>query len=140
MSWFALSLICLLIYGLWGFLSKLLSTELNTPSLLVYSLIGSALAIPLYLITYWDSISFEWENGWTYLGILVGIFTSSGAFFFFSAIGKGEASQVVVITSLYPLVSTILALIFLKEAVTVSQILGIILCLAGIILLSTSQQ
>lgn len=139
MSWLIFSLICLLLYGVWGFLSKFLSAELNAPSLLIYSLMGSALGIPLYVLTYRKSFSFEWGNGWTYLGILVGIFASLGAFFFFNAIAQGEASKVVVITSLYPIITTILAFLFLNEAISFTKILGITLCLLGIIILSISK-
>lgn len=136
MSWFILSLICLFLYGVWGFLSKFVSAELSAPSLLIYSLLGSALGIPLYVLTYRNSFSFEWENGWTYLGILVGLFASFGAFFFFNAIGQGEASKVVVITSLYPVITTILAFLFLNETISLTKIFGILLCLAGIVILS----
>jgi transporter family protein len=136
MSWLALSLICLFFYGVWGFLSKFLSSELNAPSLLIYSLMGSALGIPLYILTYRNSFSFQWQNGWTYLGISVGIFASIGTLLFFNAIGQGEASKVVVITSLYPIVTTILAFLFLNETISFSKIIGILLCLAGIVILS----
>ncbi|NBD31592.1 MAG: EamA family transporter [Cyanobacteria bacterium] len=136
MSWLVLSLICLCLYGVWGFLSKFVSAELSAPSLLIYSLLGSALGIPLYVLTYRNSFSFEWENGWTYLGILVGLFASFGAFFFFNAISQGEASKVVVITSLYPVFTTILAFLFLNETISFGKIIGILLCLTGIIILS----
>jgi len=139
MSWLALTLICLLIYGVWGFLSKFLTIGLNVPSMLIYSLLGSALGIPLYILTYRHSFSLPWENHWTYLAMLVGIFTSLGAFFFFNAIAQGEASKVVVITSLYPVITAILAFIFLKETISFSKLLGILLCLAGIIILSYSK-
>ena len=136
MSWLVLSLICLCVYGVWGFLSKFLSSELNAPSLLIYSLMGSALGIPIYMLTYRQSFSFQWQNGWTYMGILVGVFASLGAFLFFNAIGQGEASKVVVITSLYPIVTTVLAFLFLNESISFGKIFGILLCLAGITLLS----
>lgn len=136
MSWLTLSLICLFFYGVWGFLSKFLSSELNAPSLLIYSLMGSAFGIPFYILTYRNSFSFQWQNGWTYLGISVGIFASIGTLLFFSAIGQGEASKVVVITSLYPIVTTILAFLFLNETISFSKIIGILLCLAGIVILS----
>ncbi|MFP4132536.1 MAG: EamA family transporter [Halothece sp.] len=138
MSWLFFSLICLLIYGVWGFLSKFISAELNAPSMLIYSLLGSALGIPIYILTYRNSFSFQWDNGWTYLGILVGIFTSLGAFFFFNAIAQGEASKVVVITSLYPIITAILAFIFLQETITVTKLIGILFCLIGIIILSSN--
>lgn len=139
MSWLTLSLVCLFVYGLWGFFSKFVSAELNAPSLLIYSLLGSSLGIPLYIFSYRESFSFQWQNGWTYLGILVGVFTSLGAFLFFNAIAQGEASKVVVITSLYPIVTTMLAVFFLNEAVSLSKVVGIILCLVGIVILSSSK-
>lgn len=138
MSWLFFSLICLLIYGIWGFLSKFISTELNAPSMLIYSLLGSTLGIPIYILTYRNSFSFQWGNGWTYLAILVGMFTSLGAFFFFNAIAQGEASKVVVITSLYPVITAILAFIFLQETITLTKLIGILFCLIGIIILSSN--
>lgn len=107
--------------------------------MLIYSLLGSALGIPIYILTYRHSFSFQWENGWTYLAILVGMFTSLGAFFFFNAIAQGEASKVVVITSLYPIITAILAFIFLQETITLTKLIGILFCLLGIIILSINK-
>jgi transporter family protein len=55
---------------------------------------------------------------------------------FFLAITNAEVSRVVPITSAYPLVTVLLALLFLNEAFTVPRGLGILLVVCGVALLS----
>jgi bacterial/archaeal transporter family protein len=59
-----------------------------------------------------------------------------GGVFFYFALSKGEASRVVTITSLYPMISVLLACLFLDEALTTQKIAGIACAVAAMILLT----
>lgn len=59
-----------------------------------------------------------------------------GQFFYFTALKSGSASIVVPLASTYPLVAVLLALLFLKEGLSLHKFAGIILVISGIILLS----
>ena len=65
-------------------------------------------------------------------GILASIV---GQIFFYHALKFGEASKVVPIAAIYPLVAFILGVLFLKESVTFVKISGLSFILVGIILL-----
>jgi len=68
-------------------------------------------------------------------GILGGFL---GMFTYFSLLKAKNASQIVPLTSTYPLVATFLAIIFLKEELTPFKILGTIFIVVGIYLLFKS--
>ena len=68
-------------------------------------------------------------------GILGGFL---GMFTYFSLLKAKNASQIVPLTSTYPLVATFLAIIFLKEELTLFKILGTIFIVVGIYLLFKS--
>jgi uncharacterized membrane protein len=68
--------------------------------------------------------------------LATGIISAAGNVSFFGALDKGgSASAVVPVSGLYPLVTAITAVIFLKERMNRVQIAGIVLALVAIILL-----
>src|SRR3990172_6850580 len=71
------------------------------------------------------------------LCLITGGFLSAliAQWFYFTALKSGEASKVVPISGSYPMIAMILALIVLGEGFTLSKLFGVILILAGIVLL-----
>jgi drug/metabolite transporter (DMT)-like permease len=67
----------------------------------------------------------------------IGVLDTGGNVFFAAASVKGLVSVVSVLASLYPVVTVVLARAVLHERVHRSQELGILLALAGIVLIST---
>jgi bacterial/archaeal transporter family protein len=59
-----------------------------------------------------------------------------GQIFYFTALKHGKASVVVPMVGAYPLVSALLSIAFLREAVTWPKALGIALVVGGVVLLS----
>ncbi|RKX70132.1 hypothetical protein DRP53_06025 [candidate division WOR-3 bacterium] len=130
--WLLFALSAVLVWGFWGYLSKIVAVDLGglqgylivsissiafTGAVLIATgLPGSLPNLPLYIIT----------------GILGGV----GTLFFYLAMESGKASVVVPISAQYIVVAAILAFIFLKEPVTMRKILGIIFATVAIILLS----
>jgi len=70
--------------------------------------------------------------GWA---ILFGIFAAGGLVFLFLALERGDASLVVPIGASYPVVSAILASIFLTEVITPLRAAGILLVVAGAVVI-----
>ncbi len=58
-----------------------------------------------------------------------------GMYFYFSLLKIHEASQIVPLTATYPLIATFLAILILKEPLTLNKILGTFLIALGIYLL-----
>ncbi|MBD3271987.1 MAG: EamA family transporter [Elusimicrobia bacterium] len=58
-----------------------------------------------------------------------------GQFFFYRALKLGDASLVVPVGATYPLVSFVLAVLVLHEKITPGRIFGILMIIAGIVLI-----
>jgi len=68
-------------------------------------------------------------------GILAGFL---GMLTYFSLLKTGAASKIVPLTAAYPLVTAVLALLVLREDLTPMRLLGILLTVAGLIILQRS--
>lgn len=58
-----------------------------------------------------------------------------GMYFYFSLLKSHQASQIVPLTATYPLVASLLAILILKESLTLNKLLGTFLIVIGIYLL-----
>ena len=99
------------------------------------ALIGIFLILLLSSSFNTSSLTFKNVGILSLSGILGGFL---GMFTYFSLLKAKNASQIVPLTSTYPLVATILAIIFLKEDLTLFKILGTIFIVVGIYLLFKS--
>lgn len=131
-DWKILSLLSILSWGLWGFLSKVVVNKLECGTILALLAVGTLIVV---LITTPASFALK-INQQTGLGLLAGILCGFGYFFFYRALHHGEASTVIPITSLYIVIAAILAVIFLREPVTIRKVSGIIAAVVAILLLS----
>jgi len=99
------------------------------------ALIGIFLILLLSSSFNTSSLNFKNVGILSLSGILSGFL---GMFTYFSLLKAKNASQIVPLTSTYPLVATFLAIIFLKEELTLFKILGTIFIVVGIYLLFKS--
>lgn len=99
------------------------------------ALIGIFLILLLTSSFNTSSLTFKNVGILSLSGILGGFL---GMFTYFLLLKAKNASQIVPLTSTYPLVATFLAVIFLKEELTLFKILGTIFIVVGIYLLFKS--
>lgn len=139
-AWLLWSLATIALWGAWGLVSKVASDGVDVyANQLLYTL-GLA---PLMLFVAWT----VWKHSpresprerrkgifWAFLtGILGGL----GNLAFFQALVKGgEASIVAPVTALFPMVTVLLAVLFLKERIGRTQWMGLALAFVAIYLLS----
>ena len=135
-DWFILAISASILWGFWGFLGKIASKSIDSQNLLIISSLGSAMALPITLLLFYKYFSFPISSSPHYIALASGFLGGIGALFFFLAISKGDASKVVVITAMYPVVTILLSFIFLKEALSVEKIIGICLALIALVLLA----
>lgn len=64
------------------------------------------------------------------------IVSMSGVFFYLKALSGGEATKIVPLSSTYPFVTFVLALLFLGESFTVNKFIGTLLISGGIYFIS----
>ena len=138
--WLLWSLVTIVLWGTWGLVSKIASTGVDA---YVNQLLYTAGLLPLMVFVAWTvhkSKGREKREGrsagvlWAFLtGILGGV----GNIAFFEAMVKGgDASVVAPVTALFPMVTVLLALVFLKERLGRTQWLGLGLAFVAIYLLS----
>lgn len=136
--WLAFSLLTILSWGAWGVVSKIASDGVDANTNQVLFTVG---LLPLMLVVMRSGRDHPRPQdrvgiGWAFLtGILGG--TGNIAFFRALVVG-GNASIVVPVTALFPLVTVILAVAFLHERLGTLQKVGLVLAFAAIYLLSTA--
>jgi transporter family protein len=70
------------------------------------------------------------------LALLTGVMGYLGLLCFMYAIREGKVCIVAPLTALYPVVTLVLAMIFLREKINIVQLAGIILALVSAVLIS----
>ncbi|MBA3002708.1 MAG: EamA family transporter [Desulfurivibrio sp.] len=133
-SWLAPACVALIIYGLWGFFPKLAVTYINPVSALIYQVAG-AMLVGLATL-FWVGFQPETHPKGILFAVLTGVSGVLGTLFFFAAASRGKISVVVSMTALYPIITILLAAVFLREPVTAKQIMGMLCAVAAIVLLT----
>lgn len=136
MTWIFPSLLALFLWGLWGFCEKVASRSVIPGNLVILSTLGSLTVFPIYLFVFARHLKFQWQNPDYFMSLAGGMAGAIGGLFFYFAISRGEASRVVVVTALYPMITVILANLFLNEAFSPSKIAGVVCAIAAMILLT----
>jgi drug/metabolite transporter (DMT)-like permease len=93
--------------------------------------------LPPVLLAWWrEGMKIETDRLGVICGLLIGLLGNLGQIAFFAAMRVGQASIVGPVTSLFPVLSVILAIIFLRERINPAQIAGVVLAVASVIILS----
>lgn len=125
----------LFIWGITAFLPKLVLKRLKPFHMIVYSscfFMCTAFAVQLFYLDQ-GGLQFEWHGA--LLAMATGCCGAFGQIFYLQALKNGSVTYVSMISSLYPLIATLLAFIFLREPMTIRQGVGVLLGLSSIILL-----
>lgn len=131
-QWLQYALLALLFYGLWGFFPKLATMYLSSKEIIIYEVFGIAFAALFTTLLLPGKL--HWNTKGVTFAVLTGLTGMVGTFFFLQALRHGKASVVILLTSLYPMISVILALILLREALSLRQLLAGALAICSLIL------
>jgi transporter family protein len=134
MNWFYLSLITLVLWGVWGFLVKLSLSFIDWKQYYIVSSLPILISLPLFYLYFKPTLTFQ-TRGDLY-AILAGITVVISSILFFLALGREKTTLVITLTALYPLITITLAFLILKERISLLQGMGVILALISIVLLS----
>ncbi|WP_377475396.1 MAG: EamA family transporter [Microcoleus anatoxicus] len=132
-DWLIYSLICYLLYGFWGFFGNLATKYVDYQTAFFYEAIG-AILMTLFILIQNNSLSFQGDVRGILFAVLVGVCGTVASLVFFIAVGKGKVANVVSVTSIYPLITILLSALFLKEAITLPQIIGVLFAIIAVIL------
>ncbi len=115
--------------GLSGRIDPYVGVVIRTVPIIVFGLIGLVLFGKLDFLSQLDTRTV------VYLcigGLIAGFF---GQLSLYTALKSGEASVVIPISATYPLVTLLIAVLFLGESITIAKLIGIVLVVVGVILL-----
>jgi transporter family protein len=131
-KWLRYALFCIFWWGVFGFLSKI-GSETASPAQM--QILFTAGMLPLVAAALLQG-TIERDRLGTAYGVLIGILAGLGGIAYFAAMEKGKASLVGPVTSLFPLLTVLLAVSILKERMNRVQVAGIVLGLISIAILS----
>ncbi len=135
-AWLGYSILTVFLWGAWGVQSKMVVEHVSPWTNQVLFPLGLVPVTAAILASPGQRAGAQWGRGASY-GLLTGILGGAGNIAFFLSLERGGAASVVVpLTCMAPLVTVLLATVFLRETLTRWQLLGIPVAIAAIYLLS----
>lgn len=123
----------ILVTGALGIVSKFALRSLTWIDILAWSgLVYGSVAIFL-LLSRRATVSLGVPGA---LAGLCGVLAAAGLVFLFVALERGDVSRVVPATSIYPLLTVMLAVVFLDEELTLLKAVGTLLVIVGVVALT----
>ncbi len=133
-AWFVYAVTAGLLWGIWGVIAKLISETVNPFMNHLLFTVGMLLTLP-FVIKKCTRSSFN-TQGFIW-GCVAGCFAIAGNVAVFYAFSKGgQASIVIPVTNLYPLITIIIAVLAFKERLNIVNVAGIFLSVPAILILS----
>lgn len=135
-AWLAHSLITIILWGAWGAVSKVASERVNANTNQIFFTLG---LLPIALAIFRsprlkEGTQLASGSAWAFVTGLLGGFGNIA--FFYALYRGGKVSVVAPATALFPIVTVVLSMIFLKERLNKLQKVGLALALGAIYLLS----
>ena len=123
-QWLRFALLGMSLYGLWGFWGAKAARLIDAKSVMFFSSLGTLVAggLCLFLLHFKPELT---SKGVTF-SVLTGLSTGLGTIFFIAALRQGQVVPVVMITALYPLITLLLAVLFLHEQLSLVQWTGVV--------------
>lgn len=129
------SLIATVLWGFWAILVKISSTRIgHWPSIMVYTLFSLVTVLVLFIAL--GQTLRNIDTGGMLIAGAAGILGGLALVFFQKAVSTGPVSTSTAISALYPTIAVVFGIFVLKEQPSVTNLIGILLALAGGILIS----
>ncbi len=134
-SWFFYAIITTLTWGIWGALIEVPQNAGFPPTLgyIIWSLTMVPCALIALYIVNWK---IEKDLRSILLGLTIGVLGAGGQLVLFEALREGPAYIIFPFVSLYPILTIILSVLFLKEKTSVFKWIGIAIAIVAIFFLS----
>ena len=135
LSWLVPTLAYVLALGVIGVASKLALRSLSWQELVLWAALLYTLLAAVLIVVGGTRISLGPNSGWA---VVAAICIVSSLVLLFLALEVGSAGTVVPISAAYPAVTLVLAAILLSEEVSAGKLGGVLLVIAGVVLLTVS--
>jgi transporter family protein len=132
--WLAYALLCIVAWGTWGFVAKLGADRIAPGPLQILATVGT---LPLALMAFFQlGMRLERDVRGISYSVFNGVLSGIGLLAYYAAVSRGKVSIVGPVTSLFPLLTVILAFLFLRERLNKTQMIGAALSLVAIVIFS----
>lgn len=135
-SWIVYAALLVLFWGVWGALSSLPTDLYKYPDEMVYVIWSLTMLIPAYFGL--RGVTFDRRPIAAGYGLIVGLTGAGGQLVLFQALSIGPAYLIFPITALSPAVTAVMAIVFLRERITIVAVIGLIAALAALVLFNMS--
>jgi transporter family protein len=127
----------IILWGLWGFFGKLaLQNGMAPTTMFLAEVLTSAVCtVPLVVVLLRNHSLSPWPPSWNVFGVLSGAGLALGLLCYYVALEKTQASLLVPLTAVYPVVSVLLSYAVLHERLSLLQWVGVVLVIGGAMLL-----
>ncbi|MBI3618916.1 EamA family transporter [Candidatus Peregrinibacteria bacterium] len=132
--WFLFSLAALASWSLWAISAKIAALYLPPREAFLMLLLGIVAACLTTLLIL--GLPKEFHPRGSIAALIAGITLIPGELFFLYALRSGKVSIVVPLTALYPAITVVLAILFLREAITLRQGIGILFAFIAVVMLA----
>lgn len=132
--WLPSALLACFWWGLFGFLAKLGSDNVNALDMQIL-FTGGMLPLAAFILIRRKGLRSDTTG--RVIGVVIGVVAGLGGIAYFVAMSRGKASLVGPITSLFPLVTVLLAMPILRERFNKVQAAGVVLALISAALLAS---
>ena len=133
-KWLPWALLGFFWWGLFGFIAKVGSADVDARDMQVLFTLGT---LPLVVFILVRRKGMRSNPKGRVIGLVIGLIAGLGNAAYFVAMSRGQASLVGPVTSLFPLVTVLLATIVLKERFNRVQAAGVVLAIISAVLLAT---
>lgn len=133
MVWLVCALYYVVSLGSLGITSTLALKNLAWPDLILWSGIGYVIVAGALVATHNTAVKITSGSWWAILSAGLAI---SALISLYVGLQHGSAARVVTVGAAYPAVTVLLAALFLSEPLTVPHVLGVLLVIAGCVLIS----
>ncbi len=125
----------LLLWGVWGLVAKFATNEIGM-QVVIWGQVASLALFPFYFVLFKDLLPVQWNGIGIAWGLLAGALGISGTIVLYLLLRSAPTSIVIPISALYPVVTVVLAYIFLREELSLTRIIGVVCAVAAVWLLS----
>ncbi len=133
-AWLLYSLMAILLWGTWGFVSKIVLERASWASIIIYNMLGTFIIFTTYM--YSQGFPKPAVGTTALIALLSGILGAAGTVCFMLSLSIGRPSITVPLTALYPVVTAVLSVIFLGDQLSPRHVAGISFAVMAIFLLS----
>ncbi len=124
-----------LAWGIWGLTAKIAIKHLGIQAL-VWGQIAAVAMFPLYFLLFKEMLPLKMDSVGIAWSLLTGALGILGTLFLYLTLREAPASIVIPLSALYPVVTVILAYLFLHEEPSPTRVLGVVFALMAVWLLS----